>query len=94
MGFVASRTNPKHNIRAAAFYMSRMLHVWRGRDRSLMERLPLGQSAYNCGTGCVLGAQRRANDARDWEEIAPFLPKEARDYPIYIQYHYQKMRKN
>ena len=91
LGFIASRTNPKQNIRAAAWYMRKMLFVWRGRGRSNAERLPLGQSAFNCGTGCVLRAQRKANDARDWEQISEFLPAEARDYPIHIKRHWTKM---
>lgn len=91
LGFVGNRTNPRLNIKAAAWYMRKMLYVWRGRDRTNAERLPLGQSAYNCGTGCVLRAQRKANEARDWDDIAPFLPTEARDYPIHIRRHYEKM---
>jgi soluble lytic murein transglycosylase-like protein len=94
LGFVGSRTNPRLNIKSAAWYMRKMLFVWRGRGRSLLERLPLAQSAYNCGTGCVLRAQRKANEARNWEDIAPFLPQEARDYPIHIGRHYRRMRPN
>jgi membrane-bound lytic murein transglycosylase MltF len=91
LGFIGSRTNPKLNIEAAAFYMNRLLRVWRGRERSRDEKLPLAQSSYNCGTGCVLRAQRQANDARDWEVIAPHLPREAREYPLHIRRHYATM---
>ena len=91
LGFIASRTNPKHNIRAAAYYMSRLLYVWRGRERTPAEKLPLAQSSYNCGTGCVLRAQQKAADARDWEDVAPFLPEEARSYVLHIRRHYQRM---
>jgi membrane-bound lytic murein transglycosylase MltF len=91
LGFVGSRTNPRHNIRAAAFYMSKLLYVWRGRGRDKSEKLPLARSSYNCGTGCVLKAQRRANDARDWEDLAPHLPAEAREYVLHIRRHYQTM---
>ncbi|MCK5016878.1 MAG: transglycosylase SLT domain-containing protein [Candidatus Peribacteraceae bacterium] len=91
LGFISSRTNPKHNIKAAAWYMRKMLFVWRGRGRSNLEKLPLGQSAFNCGTGCVLRAQRKAEDARDWEQISVFLPLEAREYPLHIKRHWLKM---
>ena len=94
LGFVSSRINPKHNIKAAAWYMRKMLFVWRGRGRSRAEKLPLGQSAFNCGTGCVLRAQRKAKNLRDWEDIAPFLPAEARDYPIHIRRHFNNMLGN
>jgi len=91
LGFISSRTNPRLNVKAAAWYMRKMLFVWRGRGRSLEEKLPLARSAYNCGTGCVLRAQRKASDARDWQELAPYLPAEARDYPIHIGRHYKRM---
>lgn len=74
--------------------MRKMLYVWRGRSRTWVERLPLAQSAYNCGTGCVLRAQRKADNQRDWEDLAPYLPKEARDYPIHIKRHYERMRED
>lgn len=91
LGFIASRTSPKHNIMSAAYYMSKLLRVWRGRERTSEEKLPLAQSSYNCGTGCVLRAQGQSDDARDWENLAPFLPAEARDYPIHIRRHYLRM---
>lgn len=91
LGFIASRTSPKHNIMSAAYYMSKLLRVWQGRERTSEEKLPLAQSSYNCGTGCVLRAQRQSDDARDWEDLAPLLPAEARDYPIHIRRHYARM---
>jgi membrane-bound lytic murein transglycosylase MltF len=94
LGFVANRTNVKQNIRAAGWYMSKMLHIWRGRGRSNAEKLPLAQSSYNCGAGCVLRAQKRAMNARDWPQLAEFLPAEARDYPIHIERHWRRMKEN
>lgn len=91
LGFVASPFSAKHNIKAAGWYMRKMLYVWRGRGRDAMEKLPLAQSSYNCGVACILRSQRKANDARDWLDIAPFMPAEAREYPIHIQRHYLRM---
>ena len=88
LGFVASPFSAKHNIRAAGWYMSRMLRTWSSRKRTSMEMLPLAQASYNCGTGCVLKAQRKANDARDFPEIAEYLPAEAREYPWHIRRRY------
>jgi hypothetical protein len=68
-----------------------MLHVWRGRERTALEKLPLALASYNCGAGCVINAQKKANDARDFEEISIFLPTEAAEYPIRIQSHWFKM---
>lgn len=46
-------------------------------------------AAYNCGSGNVNKAIRRANGKRDFWSIYPFLPRETRNYvPIFIAANY------
>ena len=87
LGFVAPRSNARKNITCAAWYMGHRIAVWRGRDRTAEERLPLGQASYNCGTGCVLAAQRRCENARLFEQLIPCLPRETQEYPPRIEVH-------
>lgn len=92
-GLSGQPTSPSLNIQFGTIYMGQMLFVWRGRGRTKMEKLPLAWGSYNCGAGCTIKAQRRANDARDWEDIAPYMPKESRDYVVYIRKHYKEIKK-
>ena len=92
LGVKCSAFNARCSILYGAYYDSRMYRVWAGRDRTPNEIIPLMLSSYNCGAGCVINAQKKANDARDWWEIAPYLPKEARDYPVLIRKHYLSSR--
>ena len=89
LGLTGKRTDSALSIRAAGWYMARLERNWAGRGRTPPERLPLAMSSFNCGLGCVLSAQRRAQDARDWPAIAPYLPREAAEYPVRIAKHYR-----
>jgi hypothetical protein len=73
-----------------AYYDGRMAHVWRGRNRTFDEITPLMLSSYNCGAGCVIKAQKLADDARDWKDFAHHLPREAREYPVRILKKYKE----
>jgi len=88
LGFVAPRSDAGKNIRCAAWYMGSRVEVWGGRNRTASEKLPLAQASYNCGTGCVLKAQKRCEDGRVFEDIVPCLPKETQEYPIKISKFY------
>lgn len=72
------------SIMYGTYYDSRMARVWRGRDRTFDEITPLMLSSYNCGAGCVINAQKKAGNARNWQDFAGYLPREAREYPIRI----------
>lgn len=67
-----SPVDPDLAIEAGAFYMAQLRLTWR-RDRTSAQRNPLAQASYNAGTGSILKAQARCNDARMWPEIAPCL---------------------
>lgn len=76
-------------IDAGAYYMARLRQTWR-RDRTGAERNPLAQASYNAGTGNILKAQARCNDARMWPEIAPCLeavtgPKFSHETRSYVE---------
>jgi soluble lytic murein transglycosylase-like protein len=59
-------------IKAGAYYMARLRHIWRaGRDPS--DRQPLAQASYNAGAGNILKAQQTCGGARLWAAIAPCL---------------------
>jgi len=90
-GVSGSLFDPSLSIMYGSYYMRQMLHIWRARDRTSLEKLPWAQSSYNCGAGCVIRAQEKANDARDWQDSAPFMPKETRDYPVLIRKHYNEL---
>lgn len=67
------------SIRAGAFYMRRLVYVWRA-PRTALSRRQLAQASYNCGPGGVIRAQRRCSEAREYSPIAPCLPSESRIY--------------
>jgi len=89
LGFVASPYSAKHNIQAAAWYMSRIDRIWIS-PRPKHERLKLDRAGYNTGAGHVLKAQRKCGDALIWRDISPCLPqvtgiKNARETVEYVQ---------
>ena len=88
LGVKCAAFNARCSIMFGAYYDSRMYRIWAGRDRTVAEVIPLMLSSYNCGAGCVINAQKKANNARNWHELAQYLPKEARDYPVLIRKHY------
>jgi len=88
LGLNCSPYSAKCSILYGAYYDGRMARIWSGRGRSTNEIIPLMLGSYNCGPGCVINAQRMANDARDWIDIKPFLSRETREYPFKIRQKY------
>jgi membrane-bound lytic murein transglycosylase F len=88
LGFVGSPFDAGTNIRCAAWYMGGRIDVWSGRARTSMEMLPLAHASYNCGTGCVLKAQRRCANGRLFHQISSCLPLETQEYSPRIERHY------
>ena len=84
MGINASPFNPRANVHVGAAYMRRMLRVWKA-ERPADDRLRWGQGAYNCGAGCILRAQKKANHSTLWVDVAPFVPHETREYVARIE---------
>ena len=90
MGINASPFHPRANALVGAAYMRRMLGVWKS-DRSALDRLRWAQGSYNCGPGCVLKAQKRADGATAWLLVSPLVPRETRDYVLKIDRWYGEM---
>ena len=78
---VDERMDPLKSTEAACRFLSSMYNVYH--DWNLVI------AAYNCGSGNVNKAIRRANGKRDFWSIYPFLPAETRNYvPIFIAANY------
>lgn len=78
---VDERRDPIKSSRAAARYL-RTLH-------DEFQDWTLAIAAYNCGENNVRKAIRRANGARDYWSIYPYLPRETRGYvPAFIAANY------
>lgn len=78
---VDERMDPVKSTDAACRFLSSMYTVYH--DWNLVI------AAYNCGSGNVNKAIRRAEGKRDFWSIYPFLPKETRNYvPIFIAANY------
>ncbi|MBQ1750983.1 MAG: LysM peptidoglycan-binding domain-containing protein [Bacteroidales bacterium] len=70
--FVDERRDPFKSVDAAARYLRDAYHIFG--DWSL------AISSYNCGSGNVNKAIKRAGGRRDFWDIYPYLPKETRGY--------------
>ena len=78
---VDERIDPLKSTEAACRFLSSMFAVYH--DWNLVI------AAYNCGSGNVNKAIRRAGGKRDFWSIYPFLPRETRNYvPIFIAANY------
>ena len=78
---VDERMDPIKSTEAACRFLSSMYAVYH--DWNLVI------AAYNCGSGNVNKAIRRAGGKRDFWSIYPFLPRETRNYvPIFIAANY------
>lgn len=78
---VDERMDPIKSTEAACRFLSSMYNVYH--DWNLVI------AAYNCGSGNVNKAIRRANGKRDFWSIYPYLPAETRNYvPIFIAANY------
>ena len=91
MGINASPFNPRANVHVGAAYMRRMLRVWTS-ERTNAERLMWAQGSYNCGAGCILRAQKKANHSTVWADVAPYVPRETREYVVRIDRWYGQMQ--
>jgi len=91
MGINASPFNPRANLHVGAAYMRRMLRVWKS-ERTNADRLRWAQGAYNCGAGCILRAQKKANHSTVWADVAPYVPGETRDYVARIDLWHGEMQ--
>ena len=78
---VDERMDPVKSTEAACRFLSSMYNVYH--DWNLVI------AAYNCGSGNVNKAIRRAGGKRDFWSIYPYLPRETRNYvPIFIAANY------
>ena len=62
----------KYAIEGGAYYMAKLAQMW-GANRPAAERHRLAQASYNAGTGSILAAQAKCQDALLWDEINPCL---------------------
>jgi len=60
------------SILAGAFYMRRLVLVWRA-PRTAESRRRLSQASYNAGAGSLIRAQKKCGGAVEWEGISPCL---------------------
>lgn len=78
---VDERMDPIKSTEAACKFLSSMYSVYHNWNLVI--------AAYNCGSGNVNKAIRRAEGKRDFWSIYPFLPRETRNYvPIFIAANY------
>lgn len=78
---VDERMDPVKSTEAACRFLSSMYAIYQ--DWNLVI------AAYNCGSGNVNKAIRRAGGKRDFWSIYPYLPRETRNYvPIFIAANY------
>lgn len=85
--------SPKGSIIAAGAYMDRLLRGWTS-ERTQLERLRFGWASYNCGFGCVLKAQRKANGSIYSDDVWLYLPHETRTYTHKIEYYHEKFQED
>jgi soluble lytic murein transglycosylase-like protein len=82
-----NRFDARASIRAGIAYDRRLWRVFAA-ERGL-DRLWFAFAGYNCGPGCVIAAQRRAQRAgvapERWPAIRPHLPPETQGYVPRIQ---------
>lgn len=78
---VDERMDPIRSTEAACRFLSSMYSIY--------HEWTLVIAAYNCGSGNVNKAIRKADGKRDFWSIYPFLPRETRNYvPIFIAANY------
>lgn len=74
-----SAFSPKASAICGAWYLRRCLLTWTI-ERSVIERFRWAWASYNAGPGRVLQAQKKAQGASVFGQVAPLLPRETRDY--------------
>lgn len=83
--FLADINEPRWNIAAGIFYDRQLYRKWkRKRELRTQERLAFAFGSYNAGYGNMLKAFKRARnthgEVKQWQEVAPFAPRETRAY--------------
>lgn len=76
-------------IRAGAFYMRRLMLIWK-EPRPPMSRRQLAQASYNAGAGSLIKAQKLCDGARRYQGIVWCLPRvtgerNARETTTYVE---------
>jgi len=75
---------PRWNIAAGIFYDRMLYRRWKKGALPTEQRLPFALASYNAGYGKVSKAFKRAKsrhgDIKQWEQVAPFTPRETRHY--------------
>ena len=75
--YIDERMDVERSTDAAARYLRNLYDIFGD--------WPLAISAYNCGSGNVNKAIRRAGDKRDFWSVYPYLPRETRSYmPAFV----------
>lgn len=77
--------NPAQAIDAGTYYLWKQCSMFRRRGRTDVEACELGMANYNGGARRTLSAQKRCGNGRLFDEIAPCLVKETRDYVPHIR---------
>jgi len=70
----ATAFEPVYAIPAAAYYMASRRRIWWAQPRTEDDRRRLAQASYNAGSGRIIAAQRKANNANDYATIIAALP--------------------
>ena len=88
--FLADIDDPRWNIAAGIFYNRQLYRKWKTKaDIRTGERLNFAFGSYNAGYGNILKGYKRAagkyDEVRDWQRVAPFVPRETRHYVARIQ---------
>lgn len=61
------------SIRAGAFYMRRLVYIWRA-PRSDLSRIKLAEASYNAGAMHLIRSQAACGGKKEYDEIIPCLP--------------------
>ncbi|MGA1867697.1 MAG: transglycosylase SLT domain-containing protein [bacterium] len=79
--WIKNINDPKWNIPGGIYYDNYLYRRW-DIEHSTKNKMAFMFSSYNCGRGCTLRAQRKYphEDCDVWENVAPFAPKETRNY--------------
>lgn len=90
--------NAKDNIRAAAYYDSKLFNRWHAK-RTYQDRINLMLASYNAGAGNLDKAQKHCNGVNGYQEIIACLPFitgkhsiETINYVIRINQYRQQLR--
>jgi soluble lytic murein transglycosylase-like protein len=91
LGITSTPFNAAENIRAAAYYDSKLFNRWTAK-RSYQDRLNFMFASYNFGAKNVDRAQAKCNGANEFALIIQCLPHETRQYIKRINQYRQQLR--